>query len=496
MFSFKESLRFNSASAFLTLLFTMSFSLISKIVISRLLQPNEFGLFIQIQTVFTMLVFFLSLSLPESVVILTSRKNASAINIVRTSLKLSFFFTLFALAITIFLFIFNLRFSFLGDFTIEFLALIFLFAFLKVITDNFGAVTQGHQMLYKKNAINEIYPNSIYLAVLLIFFGLHYYLNIEIDYKFVIFSYLILYSIPFIFYAAPINIKSLLFSKSSKENNIKEMWSFAWPLQLSGILAWPLGMMPLFIGNLAGNEVVAVYSLSISLASLIYISTSAIDAAGFSSWANQIERKEMSTIRESFRRYVYFSALVSSPILCILIINPSEIVNILFGERYLEIARVLPFFSATLFLNLIGGPMEGLLKAGGYSRVLLIARTGSGASAAVLFYPLIKSFGLFGAFLVFFCSTILGKSIYIIFGYKKFGVNPISKSLVSFLGLIFLSLGLVLYLKDLFTPMHDVLVIFCSLISFVIFIWIISFATNIRPINDLNRLLRNLLIKD
>lgn len=481
-----RSFSFNTFSSIFTLLFTLVITLLTKVLLSRILSIDDFGVFIQAQTLFTLLVFIISLNLTDAVV----RNLSQNRKLFKSSFLVSIKASLYALTIILLLLVLTSLFSLdsylFPNFGISMILIIIFFSFAKVITDLFGAAAQGFQAIYLKNFRNDFLPNLIFFLVLSIFLAI---LNLGnkplfISFESILFIYLFVISFPFLIYTKPVSLTSLFNSSANEGTSFKSMWSFASPLFLSGIIAWPLALMPIFIGVISTNELVAIYSLSISLSSLIYLSTSAIDLSGFSFWTERLKKDSIEEVNLSFKKYVFYSALFSSSILAILILCPKEVVLFLFGHEFLSVSILLPYFALTFFFNLLCGPLEGLLKADSQSKIILIARIGSGISAIISFYPLITNLGSLGAFFVFLLSTLVGKSIYLFFSVKRLGITPISKDLIILSLSITAAISLSYFFKIHIESNSSFIIILLSLVVFNVALLLISYLLGLRLISN------------
>ena len=230
-----RSFSFNTFSSIFTLLFTLVITLLTKVLLSRILSIDDFGVFIQAQTLFTLLVFIISLNLTDAVV----RNLSQNRKLFKSSFLVSIKASLYALTIILLLLVLTSLFSLdsylFPNFGISMILIIIFFSFAKVITDLFGAAAQGFQAIYLKNFRNDFLPNLIFFLVLSIFLAI---LNLGnkplfISLESILFIYLFVISFPFLIYTKPVSLTSLFNSSANEGTSFKSMWSFASPLFLS-----------------------------------------------------------------------------------------------------------------------------------------------------------------------------------------------------------------------------------------------------------------------
>ena len=418
-----KKLFLNSGFSFICSLLLVGAGLITKIALTHLLSATEFGILVACQTFFSILVFAAGLGLSDALVKFIgsegscdlSQKKIILSTVLRITLISSLLLCLLYFLIT-FVMVDGLKSK---AELITILNFFILFLPIKLASDMIGSAYQGAGQLYIKLLVADIFPAVLFILGL----GILYQLGIN-TFGWIIFIYLIPFAISMLVYSGIFKISDIF--NSSPTNALKnELLRFSLPLFFAGIVSWPQALLPFIIGLVLPIELVSYYSLSISLASFIYLSSTAVEAAGLSVWAGYFSGNNLNAIIHDYRLTTRFGIILGSIIAFVLIVYPSEVVNILFGSQFQKIADILPLFSGIFFINLLTGPTESILKVYAETRFIFKVRLISSAVVLIIIYPFLKIWGLYGAILTFGLSIMIGGvGMYSMRIYRVCGIHP------------------------------------------------------------------------
>jgi len=464
-----KNLFLNSAAGYTATFLIIGFGVLTKVFLTRLLSPADLGLFILAQTLFGMFVFIGSLGMNDAMVRyvgLESKSNASHLSAILSKvlrLLTAPCMILVILAISLAspladYVIHNSRFS--SVFILLALAIPF-----KLAADLIGSANQGMGRLYVKILLVDLAPAflfSVGLGILLLLYKGS--LNIVTT----------LYMLPFVI--APFLFRGQLkfgaiFRHCKTSVTTHDLFHYATPLLLSGIVAWPLTLVPIAIGSLTSTEAVSYYSLAISLASFIYLGASVTEAAGFSVWTTYLAANEAGKIMEDYKLSTRWGTVLGSVVFLPLFICPHEVVNLLFGLKYEPVSEILPVISSIFFINLIVGPTESILKAYGNTRFIFMTRLAVGIVIAITLYPFLILWGLNGAIVVYGLSVAVGGvGMYSWYLYKCHGIHPFDKHYLRMLVVISSATLFTFLLVRNVPPWGGVFIIISSVLVYCIFL--------------------------
>lgn len=404
---------------------------INKIFLARVLSAAELGTFIITQTLFGMLVFFAGLGMTDTIarfVGLNYKHDLSrSVDVLSRGLRLVAGFGVFLALIVVLLastisehMLHASRFS-------TIVVIVALTIPFKLAADLIGSANQGAGKLYYKILFVDLGSAILFacgLGLLLVF-------NLG-SLNVVIVLYMLPFAVsPFLF---PGEFKfTAIFRRHKSSVATHDLLRYSVPLLLSGIVAWPLTLVPIVIGSMTSTESVAYYSLAISLASFIYLSASVTEAAGLSVWSSYLSSGETNRLKEDYRLSTRWGIIVGSFVFVPLLLCPHEVVVLLFGLKFAPVARILPAMSCIFFANLTTGPNESLLKAHGDTRFIFVTRLTAGIIVALTLYPFLTLWGINGAVAVYVLFDAVGIGMYSWRLYKRHRLHPIDKHFLLFL---------------------------------------------------------------
>jgi len=292
----------------------------------------------------------------------------------------------------------------------------------KLAADLLGSANQGVGRLYLKLLMVDLWPALCFSGAL----GLLFFMKAGSLDTVVAWYLLPMVLAPFLF---PWKCGfPAIFQRLKTPVSYRELLGYSGPLLLSGVVAWPMTLVPVVIGSVTSVESVSYYSLSISIASFIYLGVSVTEAAGLSVWSSYLGTGDTKRLEEDYRLSTRWGLMVGSIVFIPLLLCPAEVVGLLFGSKFGLVTEILPVVSCIFFANLATGPTESILKAYGETRFIFAARLTVGIVIALTLYPFLKLWGLSGAIAAYGLSTVIaGISMYSGLLYKKYNLHPFDK---------------------------------------------------------------------
>ena len=420
-----RNLFLNSSTAYLGSFAIIGIGVISKIFLARLLFAAELGIFFIAQTLFGMLVFFASLGMTDTIarfVGLNYKHDLSrSVDVLSRGLRLVVSVGLL-LAILVALLASPISEHILHASRFSKIVVIVALAIpFKLAADLIGSANQGAGKLYYKILFVDLVSAILFVCGL----GLLLVFNVgSLNIVVALYMLPVLIS-PFLFHE---QFKfTAIFRHSDPYVTARDLLRYSVPLLLSGIVAWPLTLVPIVIGSLTSAELVSYYSLAISLASFIYLGASASEAAGLSVWSSYLGSGDTNSLKEDYRLITRWGIIVGSVIFVPLFVCPREVVVLLFSWKFEPVAHILPAVSCVFFMNLITGPTESILKAYGDTRFIFVTRLAVGIVVVLTLYPFLMLWGLSGAIAVYGLSVAVGIAMYSWHLYKQHRLHPIDR---------------------------------------------------------------------
>jgi O-antigen/teichoic acid export membrane protein len=408
---------FNYSISMVAIVITFIISTFLKVVIARSLSIDEMGNYLYLQNIVVFLTMIISFGFNDLLIFSAANINKSKFSINQLQIKCFLLSTISLILIAII--IISLNYLELSKFSTSLIFTIFIVVIFKNSTDQIAAYYQGKSNLKIKYLL-ELIPMIIVFSIISSIF-IFDRIILNTNYIFIIIA--ISYFPPF--YLLVIKIIKIKNKSIRKILSFKEEYKFCAPIYLSGLLALSSSIVPIIIMNEIGSIGLVCYSLSLSIASFIYIPGAAAEIAGFSEWRKVISLNKKDLLAENYKNIIRIGMILSSPLLVVLMTYPQEVSNILFGEKYSDMSLAIRLFSLIIFIFLLNGPSESILKAFGDSKYILYSRILSTLVTFGSIIPLIHWYGLNGAIYSYIISTFMGGIlIYFLVLYVKYRIHP------------------------------------------------------------------------
>lgn len=209
---------------------------------------------------------------------------------------------------------------------------------------------------------------------------------------------------------------------------ISDLLHYSWPLMGSSLVIWPMAAIPLTLGSAVSAQAVAYYSLSVTIANLLYMPTGAIDTAALPIWSDCIARGDIASLRAGYASATRWCLIAALAIFGPLALCPVEILDLIYGADYRAAASVVQVVAMVFLLNAATGPNEGILRAFGYTRQIFLAHLVGGGGALAAAVVLIPAWGMTGALAALGVSTVLVLGVDQLSLFFMQGIHPFDAS--------------------------------------------------------------------
>ena len=187
-------------------------------------------------------------------------------------------------------------------------------------------------------------------------------------------------------------------------------------------------MIPLYILKKFDTEFVSIYNLSISIASLIYLTTTIFENIFVPKWGNYFANKSFNKIKDSYKFITRWNFFIASILFITFLISQNQIIILFYTNKYIDIHQYLYIFLFTFLFSALTGPSEGIIKVYGDTKYIFISRCISSLFSIILILTLPVYFNKLGIILTYFISSIIGNLLYTFFIYFKYNFHPFDKS--------------------------------------------------------------------
>jgi O-antigen/teichoic acid export membrane protein len=224
-----------------------------------------------------------------------------------------------------------------------------------------------------------------------------------------------------------------------------ELLRYSLPLFAAGLLSGPIVNigLPLLLGSLGSVQAVSYFNLSLSLQLFVYLPISSVEQAAVPVWSGQIGRGAGSTLHASYAFFTRWSYVVASVVFALLFFNAPAVLSFVYGREYAVATSAMQALSAVTLFGVAVGPTDGMLRAIGDTRWILISRLVAGVASLGVAFLLIPQLGLMGAVIAFMVSSVLTNGLYTAGLFWLHDIHPldgpyIKTLLASFIGFLFI----------------------------------------------------------
>lgn len=449
------------------------------IIIARYYTPAEFGIYALAMTIFLFLtqISFLGLDdgCPRNISFYRGKKDYQAVkNVINSSFQI---ITVFSILISIALFlasdwiswnIFNNQNLVLP---LKILSLTIPFhLFTGIIISIFRGFDKPKENAYFSQILTGI--GKIILIIPIIILGLS-----SINYVFIALAAntLLVFLIVIIYYKIrkPSELKIKLEKKSSIK---KELLIFSLPLVFSGISWFLLQSTDKFmIGFMKGEYDVGLYNTAVTVASYLNIFLVSIMFIYQPVGTKLFGAGKNLEIKELYKTITKWVFLLASPLIMFVILLPKVTIYVLFGSEYLGAIIPLMILFITYAFRICLGPAGGSVIMLGKTKQIMYIVAAVSLLNIVLNWFLIPDYGITGAAIATGVAIVLLSVFESLYLYKISKIHPIKKVYIKML-FIFLFVMTTVYLIFQYTPIPFSILtkIILIILSYLLFIVLLA----------------------
>jgi len=398
---------------FLGTIFAYLFNFAYRIIVSRYLGPDDYGLLAMGLMVLNIGSIFAFLGLREGIIRYVAyfkgqKRIAEAKGTFYSSLKLTFVISIVVSMLLLLFsgFISNTLFNAptFKPVLIVFAALLPMF----VILGLFGSLFLALKKPGYKELVTTIVPNLAKLILVIIFILLGgAVLQVSLAYLLAI-----ALSVFLAFLLYHYNIRTALFHKVRPVYDYKGLLAFSIPLFFSGVFIRVLGWADtFFLGIFRTTADVGVYNIVFALAASLGMFLTSFGQMFYPLASEMLAKKKHAAIGKLFGTIIRWIFMVTFPIFLLMFFFSKEIIKILFGKEYISGALVLVILLSAYFVNIITGPGAHALRTFGKVKFLLYINLITGGLNMILNVVLISKYGLTGAAIATAISIVLREVI-------------------------------------------------------------------------------------
>src|SRR3989344_238032 len=201
------------------------------------------------------------------------------------------------------------------------------------------------------------------------------------------------------------------FTRNIFTNNVKEMQnivSFSWPLMISIIvhiiMTWS---DTLLLGFYRTASEVGIYNIATPTANLLTVPAVALTTVFMPLMSNLFAKKETEQMMKLYSTVTKWTFLIALPVILAIILFPQRIINSTAGMGYVEGASVLLLLGIGVFINAIAAPANMILLAMDKTKFMMKNSIIECIISLGLNFYLIPKFGVLGAGIAFLASSLI-----------------------------------------------------------------------------------------
>lgn len=209
-----------------------------------------------------------------------------------------------------------------------------------------------------------------------------------------------------------------------------DLLSFGVPMAGAAVLAGPLvnGVLPTMLSAWTGSTAVAFFGIAIALRGVVALPVAIFEQAVVATWARMAVQAKPDDLGDSYRQYSHMCFAAATSVALLIIASDRAILAFLFGPAYEAASWALRCAIVATLFGALTGPSEGMLRALGLPKAILMARSIAAAAGAAAGVILIPTRGLPGAVVAFALATVAQHASYAAALYHQSGIHPVTWS--------------------------------------------------------------------
>jgi O-antigen/teichoic acid export membrane protein len=415
----------NSISTFITSIVMVPVGLITSIILARLLGPSGKGSFDLFFATPALLLTLIGFSLPAGITYFVAKKDISLSQLFFGLFPLIFLQGILALCLLIIVNQTKISSAFLPiEYGYSSIYLIFLILLVTLVMSYLRAIFLGKQIINTLNMTDLLLKSGL-LLFLLLNFGAYYWFKYSITVvNIVLGNICVMILLIMMLFRKMISLPTAV---KIEKINLKEIIYYSIPCYFSNAIQFLNYRLDIFLVSLfIGTSGLGLYTIAVSIAQLIWLSSNAIATALFpaiaSSQHDSINKAEQIA---QLTRFVFFSSVVLALAFACL----SPLIPLFYGESFRPSIKamlcLLPGITIFTIANILASFFAGIGKP---QKNLIVSTSGVVFSVA-LDLLLIPKWGIIGASITSSISYSISTILLIIFFVQETHI-PFSKLLV------------------------------------------------------------------
>ena len=249
-------------------------------------------------------------------------------------------------------------------------------------------------------------------------------------------------TIPIAFYFMEKKVGPILTSNEKPKYNRKELFTFSYPLMLSGMIAVFLGWTDTaFLGYFMDQSAVGLYNAAFPTALILLIPAQALGTLSLTSYS-ELGAKGLNK-EEALKTMTRWTFALTFPAFLIMMLYSSELLILLFGSKYESASLVLTILAIGKMFNSAMGHIGEVLTSSGKTNLVFYNTSLNFIFNVILNIYLIPIYGIAGAAIATAASSILINTLVALEVWRHHKINAFSKNMLKtgFSGL--LSIGII-----------------------------------------------------
>ncbi|MFB6199735.1 MAG: flippase [Candidatus Nanohaloarchaea archaeon] len=292
---------------------------------------------------------------------------------------------------------------------------------------------RGRQNARYKVYLDDLLFPGLELVFILVFFGLGYGVEGAV-YAYLIAS-LVVMAASYWFYRE-LSDSDLAVSIGTA----KKLLLFSWPLFILTVLTMASKWIDvLMMGWLKESVQVGVYEVAFAVAGSLGLFLSSLSYMFLPVISELYGEEEVGEILGLYRTSTRWILMPVLPLVAGMLIFPSEILHVLFGESYVAGALALAILSLGYLFHVAVGPAGNILLASGKTRLLTLGMLSLTAVDVVLNLLLIPRYGMVGAAVAMTSGLLAGNTVLLLFAMREMGGHPYTRKYLKPVAAFFIS---------------------------------------------------------
>ncbi len=237
--------------------------------------------------------------------------------------------------------------------------------------------------------------------------------------------------------------------KEKKARITKEVFSYSWPVMFTGLVGTMFYWIDSFLlGYFMGAINVGIYNAATPLIGLMAFIPAMFTQLFFPLITKEFSKKNYGVIRELSKQVGKWILILNLPMFLIMIVFPTTLINLFFGESYLAASSALRILAIGGFISSLVFLSTDLISMIGKSKLILINIIGASIFNVILNFILIPRYGLNGAAIATSVVTTLLSIVLLCEVKYHIKIIPTKKKILNIFLVSLIPFSLILFIKQ------------------------------------------------